>query len=92
MAVVRSVANSEVKVACCLELVHSITAPWSSAAASLINECLQLTSSNSEELHNLYNLLQMQIVLQEKYGIVDFNFSDSNTGEVSGSLQGCKWC
>ena len=85
MAVIRGVSSSQLRVACCLELLRCINTPWSSDVASFVQQCLPLTSSNTAELHSLNNLLQMQMVLQERYGIADFNFSDTSTGEVSGA-------
>jgi hypothetical protein len=82
VAVASSVASSESHVSCCLELLHRIQIPWSQPVASLIHDSLQLTAANSEELRSLYELLQMQAMLQEKYGIADFNFSDSSTGQL----------
>ena len=52
--------------------------------ASLVQDCLQLDTASGPELHSLYDLLQLKSMLHGRYGIVDFNFSDSNTGQVSG--------
>lgn len=77
------VGSSKVRVICCLDLLHCISIPWSSAVVSLVQGCLQLRAPNVQQLQTLHNLLQMQIVLQEKYDIANFNFSDSSTGDVS---------
>jgi hypothetical protein len=82
VAVVEGVASSELRVSCCLRLLHSVSSPWSSAVARLVQSCLPLAASCSQQLHSLYNLLQVQEILREKYGIADFNFSDRTTGDV----------
>ncbi|CAI8050069.1 Kinetochore-associated protein 1 [Geodia barretti] len=82
VAVVEGVASSELRVSCCLRLLHCASSPWSSAVACLVQSCLPLTASCAQQLQSLYNLLQVQEILQEKYGIADFNFSDRTTGDV----------
>lgn len=54
--------------------------------ASLVQDCLQLDTTSISELRSLYDLLQLKSMLHDKYGIVDFNFSDGTTGQVSDHL------
>ena len=89
---VEGVASSELRVSCCLCLLHCASSPWSSAVACLVQSCLPLTASCAQQLQSLYNLLQVQEILQEKYGIADFNFSDRTTGDVSDQTIVCNNC
>lgn len=84
MAVANNVTCSQLRVACCVELLHSVSLPWSKVVTDLVHECLVLDTGNAEELRSLYDLLQLKSMLHESYGIIDFNFSDSSTGQVSG--------
>lgn len=83
VALVRSVTCSYLQVACCVELLHHISLPWSEMTTGLVQDCLLLDTANAEELHRLHDLLQLKAMLHDRYGITDFNFSDANTGHVS---------
>lgn len=76
-------SSSEHCVAGCVELLRSVCLPWSKAVERLAQHCLELDTSNIAELQSLHILLQLKTMLQETYGVLDFNFSDRNTGYVS---------
>ena len=88
MTLIRSVTCSVLRVACCVELLHHVSLPWSETAAGLIHDCLLLDTANAGELQSLHDLLQLKAMLHDRYGVTDFNFSDANTGHVSELL---KW-
>lgn len=76
-----SVACTDLRVACCVEVLQCVTVPWSKEVTELVHECLPLDQVG--ELQSLHDLLQLKVMLQDSYGIMDFNFSDHITGQVS---------
>lgn len=82
VALAHSVACTDLRVACCVEVLQCVTVPWSKEVTDLVHECLPLDQVG--ELQSLHDLLQLKAMLQESYGIMDFNFSDHITGQVSG--------
>ena len=85
LALIESMSSPEQCVAGCEELLHSVCLPWSRAVERLARHCLELDAPNRAELQSLHSLLQLKTMLQETYGILDFNYSDRNTGYVSAS-------
>ena len=83
MALIRSVTCSDLRVACCVELLHHVSLPRSKATADLVCDCLLLDTANAGELHSLHDLLQLKAMLHDRYSVTDFNFSDTSTGNVS---------
>lgn len=86
LVLVESMSSPEHCVAGCEELLRSVCLPWSKAVERLAQHCRELDAPNRAELQSLYSLLQLKTMLQETYGILDFNFSDRNTGYVSASF------
>ena len=86
LALVSSVTSPDLRVACCLKLLHSVELPWSPPVTSLLSQCLTLPTTNTAELQRLHDLLQMKTMLNNRYGVRNFNFCDSSMGQVSGSL------
>lgn len=64
-----------------MEVLQSVTVPWSKEVTDLVQHCLPLDRVG--ELRSLHDLLQLKAMLQDSYGILDFNFSNRITGEVS---------
>ena len=82
IALISSLASPELRVTSCLDFIHSINMPWSSAVTSLVTECLALDTPHTSQLEKLYSLLQMKAMLHDRYGVQDFNYNDMTAGQV----------